>query len=92
MIGLSRFHLLAEFDDIKRSCRRRLAAHNKRRRKPHFTSESGESKGLIEVYKVTRTSSFSGTDHSSIFLCCLSAVFAVRQCPNIDVICYNCIF
>ncbi|KMT08899.1 hypothetical protein BVRB_6g136190 [Beta vulgaris subsp. vulgaris] len=42
----SRFHLLAEFDDIKRSCRRRLAAHNKRRRKPHFTSESGS--GIID--------------------------------------------
>ncbi|CAL9766016.1 unnamed protein product [Musa acuminata subsp. burmannicoides] len=29
----SRFHELAEFDDSKRSCRRRLAGHNERRRK-----------------------------------------------------------
>ncbi|KAJ4849884.1 hypothetical protein Tsubulata_034686 [Turnera subulata] len=29
----SRFHVLQEFDDGKRSCRRRLAGHNKRRRK-----------------------------------------------------------
>nr|AUW52969.1 squamosa promoter binding-like protein 3 [Petunia x hybrida] len=29
----SRFHLLAEFDEAKRSCRRRLAGHNERRRK-----------------------------------------------------------
>nr|AMY26632.1 sbp domain-DNA binding [Linum usitatissimum] len=29
-----RFHLLAEFDQGKRSCRRRLAGHNERRRKP----------------------------------------------------------
>lgn len=29
----SRFHGLAEFDDTKRSCRRRLAGHNERRRK-----------------------------------------------------------
>nr|WMI30934.1 squamosa promter-binding-like protein 33 [Diospyros sp. 'deyangshi'] len=29
----SRFHLLSEFDDGKRSCRRRLAGHNERRRK-----------------------------------------------------------
>lgn len=28
-----RFHLLQEFDEGKRSCRRRLAGHNKRRRK-----------------------------------------------------------
>ncbi|KAI4326579.1 hypothetical protein MLD38_031879 [Melastoma candidum] len=30
----SRFHLLPEFDDGKRSCRKRLAGHNARRRKP----------------------------------------------------------
>ncbi|KAJ8499993.1 hypothetical protein OPV22_010545 [Ensete ventricosum] len=29
----SRFHVLQEFDDVKRSCRRRLDGHNKRRRK-----------------------------------------------------------
>lgn len=28
-----RFHVLEEFDEGKRSCRRRLAGHNKRRRK-----------------------------------------------------------
>ncbi|XP_034907077.1 squamosa promoter-binding-like protein 6 [Populus alba] len=32
----SRFHLLVEFDDGKRSCRKRLAGHNERRRKPQF--------------------------------------------------------
>ncbi|WOL03234.1 squamosa promoter-binding-like protein 6 [Canna indica] len=32
----SRFHLLEEFDEGKRSCRRRLAGHNKRRRKTHL--------------------------------------------------------
>lgn len=30
----SRFHQLSEFDQGKRSCRRRLAGHNERRRKP----------------------------------------------------------
>ncbi|KAI5057412.1 hypothetical protein GOP47_0027427, partial [Adiantum capillus-veneris] len=30
----SRFHLISEFDEAKRSCRRRLAGHNERRRKP----------------------------------------------------------
>ncbi|KAH7331240.1 hypothetical protein KP509_20G021600 [Ceratopteris richardii] len=30
----SRFHSLSEFDEAKRSCRRRLAGHNERRRKP----------------------------------------------------------
>ncbi|GLJ11262.1 hypothetical protein SUGI_0149530 [Cryptomeria japonica] len=34
----SRFHVLSEFDDGKRSCRRRLAGHNERRRKPQLDS------------------------------------------------------
>ncbi|KAL7219258.1 hypothetical protein ACSBR2_012359 [Camellia fascicularis] len=34
----SRFHELSEFDEAKRSCRRRLAGHNERRRKS--TSDS----------------------------------------------------
>lgn len=29
----NRFHLLSEFDNGKRSCRKRLADHNRRRRK-----------------------------------------------------------
>ncbi|KAL6539854.1 Squamosa promoter-binding-like protein [Orobanche hederae] len=41
----SRFHQLPEFDQGKRSCRRRLAGHNERRRKPPpgplFTSRYG---------------------------------------------------
>ncbi|KAG4385780.1 hypothetical protein AAZX31_12G152400 [Glycine max] len=42
----SRFHDLAEFDESKRSCRRRLAGHNERRRKtnPEAANE-GNSKG-----------------------------------------------
>ncbi|GMH27422.1 hypothetical protein Nepgr_029265 [Nepenthes gracilis] len=31
----SRFHSLVEFDEGKRSCRKRLEGHNRRRRKPH---------------------------------------------------------
>ncbi|MBA0863114.1 hypothetical protein Goshw_016877 [Gossypium schwendimanii] len=30
----SRFHSLVEFDEVKRSCRKRLDGHNRRRRKP----------------------------------------------------------
>ncbi|KAL1219766.1 Squamosa promoter-binding-like protein 14 [Cardamine amara subsp. amara] len=35
----SRFHLLSEFDEGKRSCRRRLAGHNRRRRKTNQPEE-----------------------------------------------------
>ncbi|KAI6673017.1 hypothetical protein NL676_000923 [Syzygium grande] len=45
----SRFHELSEFDENKRSCRRRLAGHNKRRRKnpteSHITGSSGKAGG-----------------------------------------------
>ncbi|KAF3440053.1 hypothetical protein FNV43_RR18331 [Rhamnella rubrinervis] len=35
----SRFHLLSEFDNGKRSCRKRLADHNRRRRKTQQTNQ-----------------------------------------------------
>ncbi|CAH9057398.1 unnamed protein product [Cuscuta epithymum] len=41
----SRFHLLAEFDDGKRSCRKRLAGHNERRRKPRAGLNPGGTAG-----------------------------------------------
>ncbi|KAI3829286.1 hypothetical protein L1987_03405 [Smallanthus sonchifolius] len=37
----SRFHDITEFDDAKRSCRRRLAGHNERRRKTSYGETSG---------------------------------------------------
>ncbi|CAA6658167.1 unnamed protein product [Spirodela intermedia] len=40
----SRFHELSEFDEAKRSCRRRLAGHNERRRKSSSESQ-GEGSG-----------------------------------------------
>ncbi|KAL8088209.1 hypothetical protein AgCh_038111 [Apium graveolens] len=40
----SRFHELSEFDEAKRSCRRRLAGHNERRRKSSSDSQ-GEVSG-----------------------------------------------
>ncbi|KAG0446564.1 hypothetical protein HPP92_028771 [Vanilla planifolia] len=39
----SRFHSLSEFDEGKRSCRKRLDGHNKRRRKPRQDSLKQES-------------------------------------------------
>ncbi|ERN17843.1 hypothetical protein AMTRI_Chr10g226720 [Amborella trichopoda] len=46
----SRFHLLAEFDDGKRSCRKRLAGHNERRRKPQLEARLGKSGRLLPAY------------------------------------------
>ncbi|GAV72316.1 SBP domain-containing protein [Cephalotus follicularis] len=46
----SRFHELLEFDEAKRSCRRRLAGHNERRRKgsADFCGESSNRKGVSQ--------------------------------------------
>ncbi|KAJ7956498.1 Squamosa promoter binding-like protein [Quillaja saponaria] len=54
----SRFHLLAEFDDGKRSCRKRLAGHNERRRKPQVGIHSVRTKRLLQSYTDSR---FHGT-------------------------------
>ncbi|PPR88537.1 hypothetical protein GOBAR_AA32146 [Gossypium barbadense] len=47
----SRFHELPEFDEAKRSCRRRLAGHNERRRKSSAESssaaESSNRRGMM---------------------------------------------
>ncbi|XP_065863938.1 squamosa promoter-binding-like protein 1 [Euphorbia lathyris] len=57
----SRFHLLQEFDEGKRSCRRRLAGHNQRRRKTHpenvgngssSNDEKGSSYLLISLLRI----------------------------------------
>nr|ALA04577.1 squamosa promoter binding protein-like 3d [Platanus x hispanica] len=42
----SRFHEISQFDDTKRSCRKRLAGHNQRRRKTHseLQAEDGGEK------------------------------------------------
>ncbi|KAJ1400891.1 SBP domain [Sesbania bispinosa] len=50
----SRFHLLAEFDDGKRSCRRRLAGHNERRRKPQFDYMTGKQHKILQSYQGTK--------------------------------------
>ncbi|CAF1820019.1 hypothetical protein Bca4012_029623 [Brassica carinata] len=43
----SRFHELGEFDESKRSCRRRLAGHNERRRKSASEGEGERSQDHI---------------------------------------------
>ncbi|KAG6667860.1 squamosa promoter-binding-like protein 1 [Carya illinoinensis] len=57
----SRFHVLQEFDEGKRSCRRRLAGHNRRRRKTHpdtvasggcLNAERGTSYILISLLRI----------------------------------------
>ncbi|XP_022737694.1 squamosa promoter-binding-like protein 13A [Durio zibethinus] len=66
----SRFHLLAEFDDGKRSCRKRLAGHNERRRKPQVGVRSGRTGTLLEQYNGFAGGRFHGTMlTTSSFIC-----------------------
>ncbi|KAL6845928.1 hypothetical protein ACP4OV_023376 [Aristida adscensionis] len=53
----SRFHLLAEFDEVKRSCRKRLDGHNRRRRKPQ--PDNMNSGSFMTGQQGTRFSSFA---------------------------------
>ncbi|XWS37251.1 hypothetical protein CRYUN_Cryun19dG0027300 [Craigia yunnanensis] len=57
----SRFHSLAEFDDGKRSCRKRLAGHNERRRKPQVGIHSGRTGRLFQQYNGFDGGRFHGT-------------------------------
>ncbi|XP_062105414.1 teosinte glume architecture 1-like isoform X2 [Humulus lupulus] len=50
----SRFHSLGEFDEIKRSCRKRLDGHNRRRRKSQPEPLYFSSKGFLSGYKGPR--------------------------------------
>ncbi|KAI3766952.1 hypothetical protein L2E82_17032 [Cichorium intybus] len=78
----SRFHLLTEFDDGKRSCRKRLADHNERRRKSYSSRHgrllprySGKFKGST---RAKAKSSFMVEDLRS-----MSSVTNVQMCSSL---------
>lgn len=55
----SRFHSLGEFDEGKRSCRKRLDGHNRRRRKPQPEPLSITSGRFLSSHQGTRLLAFS---------------------------------
>ncbi|XP_042050669.1 squamosa promoter-binding-like protein 1 [Salvia splendens] len=69
----SRFHVLQEFDEGKRSCRRRLAGHNRRRRKTHpenvlnaanQNDERGSNYLLITLLRILSNLQLNSSDHT----------------------------
>eukprot|EP01018_Ginkgo_biloba_P024324 Gb_23724 [translate_table: standard] len=54
-----RFHVLVEFDEGKRSCRRRLAGHNERRRKPQPDPMAMNTARLASSFHDNRHGNFS---------------------------------
>ncbi|ESQ28340.1 hypothetical protein EUTSA_v10018638mg [Eutrema salsugineum] len=64
----SRFHFLSEFDDGKRSCRRRLAGHNERRRKPSFYFLPGKRHKLLRTSQGNKFLEASSVNDFSLVL------------------------
>ncbi|XP_021756978.1 squamosa promoter-binding-like protein 1 [Chenopodium quinoa] len=69
----SRFHALPEFDEGKRSCRRRLAGHNKRRRKTlpetspnvgSLTDEKSAGYLLVSLLRILSNLHSNGSDET----------------------------
>ena len=72
----ARFHVLTEFDEAKRSCRKRLAEHNRRRRKPAASTASSKD-GASPPAKKPSGGSMTGsytTDSKSKLACMLSLI------------------
>ncbi|KAL3649427.1 SBP domain [Castilleja foliolosa] len=55
----SRFHLLSEFDNGKRSCRKRLADHNRRRRKSSQQTNNQENSNKSQLENISGPNSSS---------------------------------
>ncbi|XP_055810618.1 squamosa promoter-binding-like protein 16 [Solanum dulcamara] len=82
----SRFHSLVEFDDGKRSCRKRLDGHNRRRRKPQPDSMAKNS-GLLFGQQGTKLLSFSS---QQIFpSAVVSSAWADVEKRDSDMVLYN---
>ncbi|KAL6186149.1 hypothetical protein ACLB2K_042270 [Fragaria x ananassa] len=69
----SRFHVLQEFDEGKRSCRKRLAGHNRRRRKTHpdtvvnggsMNDERGSSYILVTLLRILSNMQSNSSDQT----------------------------
>lgn len=75
---MDRFHLLSEFDNGKRSCRKRLADHNRRRRKsqqqPNLEIQKPPSQGGGNTFIDGLSSKFSPTLRKQKFISCLCLV------------------
>lgn len=60
LMPFSRFHILSDFDEGKRSCRRKLERHNNRRRRK--ATDSSKTSAEKESQQVTMADDGSGDD------------------------------
>ncbi|KAL2319960.1 hypothetical protein Fmac_028929 [Flemingia macrophylla] len=70
----SRFHVVSEFDDSKRSCRRRLAGHNERRRKSSHLSVTTNSRQGCALSLLSSSGSESWVAHADLSTRCSAAL------------------
>ncbi|KAA8515899.1 hypothetical protein F0562_019078 [Nyssa sinensis] len=77
----SRFHAVSQFDDSKRSCRRRLAGHNERRRKSsHDSVAKNPPQGrALSLLSMKNNSGISSADLSSRCSAALSELIAENR-------------
>ncbi|XWS22794.1 hypothetical protein CRYUN_Cryun29cG0066700 [Craigia yunnanensis] len=80
----SRFHSLVEFDEGKRSCRKRLDGHNRRRRKPQPDSLSVNSGRILSNHPGTRYLRFDSPQIFSTTAITSSWVGAVKAETDIN--------
>uniref|UniRef100_A0A0A9DKR3 Lg1 n=1 Tax=Arundo donax TaxID=35708 RepID=A0A0A9DKR3_ARUDO len=62
----SRFHLLDEFDDAKKSCRKRLADHNRRRRKSKPSDADAADKKRPQANKAAAAKDKAGSSSQNM--------------------------
>ncbi|GJN01480.1 hypothetical protein PR202_ga18749 [Eleusine coracana subsp. coracana] len=62
----SRFHLLDEFDDSKKSCRKRLADHNRRRRKSKPSDADAADKKRAQANKAAAVKDKAGSSSKNM--------------------------
>lgn len=75
-----RFHLLSEFDEGKRSCRRRLDGHNRRRRK---TQPDVITSQVVALENRDNTSNNANMDVMALLtaLVCAQGTYALHYSP-----------
>ncbi|CAJ1948174.1 unnamed protein product [Sphenostylis stenocarpa] len=70
----SRFHVVSEFDESKRSCRRRLAGHNERRRKSSNLYVTRSSRQGCALSLLSFGSSDNWSSHADLSTRCSAAL------------------
>lgn len=92
LILMHRFHVLKEFDEGKRSCRRRLAGHNRRRRKTlpetvvngsSLNDERGSSYLLISLLRILSNMHSKCLSHCILFIGCVTGTLKLQQLVSI---------